>query len=194
MQHFINNLAEIYRQTKDQNLNVIIMDFHSKDINIEEALKLSGLPRYILLHMKSKFHKTIGLQYAMNIVTDPNDIVFVCDLHLYLPVTIVDHIRKHCIEGKTAFNPLLIRLDCGYTASNPNGRWEHDGYGPIATFKSDWDRFGGMNVERFRHTWGGEDWDLVDRILSAGLEIERLKILNFFHFYHTKKGMWKDSE
>ena len=96
VQHFINNLAEIYRQTKDQNLNVIIMDFHSKDINIEEALKLSGLPRYILLHMKSKFHKTIGLQYAMNIVTDPNDIVFVCDLHLYLPVTIVDHIRKVC--------------------------------------------------------------------------------------------------
>ncbi|CAB4034669.1 N-acetyl-beta-glucosaminyl-glyco 4-beta-N-acetylgalactosaminyltransferase 1-like, partial [Paramuricea clavata] len=101
----------------------------------------------------------------------------------------------HCIQGKTVFNPLLIRLDCGYTASNPSGCWEHDGYGPIATFKSDWDRFGGTKVERFRHTsWGGEDWDLVDRILSAGLEIERLKILNFFHFYHTKKETWKDSE
>ena len=98
VQHFINNLAEIYRQTKDDNLNVIIMDFHSKDIDIETALNQSGLPRYILLHMKSKFHKTIGLQYAMNIVTDPNDIVFVCDLHLYLPVTIVDHIRKVCVK------------------------------------------------------------------------------------------------
>lgn len=96
VQHFINNLAEIHRQTQDKNLNVIIMDFHSKDINIEEALKQSGLPRYILLYMKSKFHKTIGLQYAMNIVTDPNDIVFVCDLHLYLPIPIVDHIRKVC--------------------------------------------------------------------------------------------------
>ena len=94
VQNFINNLAEIYHQTKDQNLNVIIMDFHSKDINIEKALKQSGLPRYILLHMKSKFHKTIGLQYAMSIVTNPNDIVFICDLHLYMPVTIVDHIRK----------------------------------------------------------------------------------------------------
>ncbi|XP_028400557.1 beta-1,4-N-acetylgalactosaminyltransferase 3-like isoform X2 [Dendronephthya gigantea] len=194
VQHFINNLAEIFDQTKDQNLNVIIMDFHSKDINIEEALKRSKLPRYILLHMKSKFHKTIGLQYAMDVVTDPNDIVFICDLHLYLPVPIVDHIRKHCIQGKTAFNPLLVRLDCGYTGSNPNGRWEHDGFGPIATYKSDWIRFGGMNVERFKHTWGGEDWDLVDRILSEGLEIERLKILNFLHFYHTKKGMWKESE
>ena len=98
VQHFINNLVHIYRQTKDSNLNVIIMDFHSKDIDIEEALNQSGLPRYILLHMKSKFHKTIGLQYAMNIVTDPNDIVFVCDLHLYMPVTIVDHIRKVSIQ------------------------------------------------------------------------------------------------
>jgi hypothetical protein len=103
VQHFINNLAEIYRQTKDPNLNVIVMDFHSKDIDIEEALKQSGLPRYILLHMKSKFHKTIGLQYAMSIVTDPDDIVFVCDLHLYMPVTIVDHIRKVC------FAILLLR-------------------------------------------------------------------------------------
>ena len=98
VQHFINNLVHIYRQTKDSNLNVIIIDFHSKDIDIEAALNQSGLPRYILLLMKSKFHKTIGLQYAMNIVTDPNDIVFVCDLHLYMPVTIVDHIRKVSIQ------------------------------------------------------------------------------------------------
>lgn len=97
VQHFINNVAEIYRQTKDQHLNVIIMDFHSKDVNIEEALRRSGLPRYILLRMQSKFHKTVGLQHAMDVVTDWNDIVFVCDLHLNLPVTIVDHIRKVCI-------------------------------------------------------------------------------------------------
>ena len=94
VQHFINNMAEIYHKTKDKNLNIIIMDFHSKDIDIRKALEKSGLPRYILLHMNSRFHKTIGLQYAMNVVTNPNDIVFVCDLHLYLPVTIVDHIRK----------------------------------------------------------------------------------------------------
>ena len=96
VQHFINNLAEIYNRTKDEKLNIIIIDFHSKDINLEEALKQSKLPRYILLHMKSKFHKTIGLQFAMDVVTDPNDIVFICDLHLYLPVPIVDHIRKVC--------------------------------------------------------------------------------------------------
>lgn len=48
---------------------------------------------------------------------------------------------QHCIQGKTLFNPLLVRLDCGFTANNPHGRWEHDGFGPIATFKSDWDRY-----------------------------------------------------
>lgn len=55
-------------------------------------------------------------------------------------------------------------------------------------------RFGGMNVERFKHSWGGEDWEMVDRILTAGYEIERLKILNFVHFFHSKKGMWQESE
>lgn len=51
-----------------------------------------------------------------------------------------------------------------------------------------------MNVEKFKHSWGGEDWEMVDRILTAGYEIERLKILNFVHFFHTKKGMWQESE
>ncbi|XP_046863660.1 beta-1,4-N-acetylgalactosaminyltransferase 3-like [Xenia sp. Carnegie-2017] len=55
-------------------------------------------------------------------------------------------------------------------------------------------RIGGMDVERFRPSYGGEDWDPVVKILADGLKIERLKVLTFFHFYHTKKGMWKDSE
>ena len=52
-------------------------------------------------------------------------------------------------------------------------------------------RFLGMNVKDFTTKWGGEDWDLLDRVLSSGLEIERLKQPGLFHYYHSHSGMWQ---
>lgn len=51
--------------------------------------------------------------------------------------------------------------------------------------------FAGMNVKDFTTKWGGEDWDLLDRVLSAKLEVERLKQPGLFHYYHSREGMWQ---
>jgi len=88
---------------------------------------------------------------------------------------------------------LLIRLSCGSTAHRPFGFWEKFGFGLMAMYKSDWDRIGGMNVEEFKNKWGGEDWEICDRILMDGMEIERVKMIHLFHYFHSKRGMWADA-
>ena len=47
-----------------------------------------------------------------------------------------------------------------------------------------------MDTEKFKYKWGGEDWDLLDRVLDAKLEVERIKYPGLYHHYHSKKGMW----
>ena len=89
-------------------------------------------------------------------------------------------------------SPILTRLQCGATPLQLRGFWEEQGYGIFGAYKSDLLEVGGMNVLKFTNRWDAEDWDLLNRVLNAGYEVERLKLKNFYHFFHTKKGMWHE--
>lgn len=188
--HFVDTMSQIYNDTQDANLNVIIVDFDSKDVDLVRALKESSLPRYTLLKRKGKFHKTEAIQAAVNTVQNPDAITLQLDLHLTIPSDFIDHVRKHTVKGVMTYSPLLARLQCGANPQVPFGFWEISGYGIFGIYKSDWDIIGGMDIGKFRDRWGDEDWDLLDRVLNAGYEVERIKIRNFYHVFHTKKGMW----
>ena len=86
-------------------------------------------------------------------------------------------------------SPILTRLQCGATPLQLRGFWEEQGYGIFGAYKSDLLEVGGMNVLKFTNRWDAEDWD---RVLNAGYEVERLKLKNFYHFFHIKKGMWHE--
>ncbi len=34
-------------------------------------------------------------------------------------------------------------------------------------YKSDWMTFGGFDVKKYTNKWGGEDWDILDKLVGA---------------------------
>ena len=153
-------------------------------------MKQTLKPRqYTYIAVEGRFNKVYGQNLAIDSVKNPNDIIFTCDLHLDIPVNMVDAIRKHTLRGLAIFAPLLKRLECGVVEINGNGFWEIVGYGLISMYKHDWNAVGGMNMA-FGTKWGGEDWESVDRVVRVGYHIYRLKVPGLVHYYHSREGAW----
>jgi hypothetical protein len=114
------------------------------------------------------------------------------DMHLTLPPNFIDSIRKHTIQGKMIYVPMVFRLDDGHTADNVNGFWEIYGFGLFSMYKSDWIAVGGWDTVKFKHKWGGEDTDMFRRSIRHKhmYDVSRHRYPGLFHFFHTHHGQW----
>lgn len=95
MVHFLDNLEVMYTVTEDENVRLVIFDYNSSDINLERELALRKLPPYTVISEQAEhYSRTKSFNRAVEQVHDPETIVFTLDLHLDLPTTLFDDIRK----------------------------------------------------------------------------------------------------
>ena len=59
-------------------------------------IRKSSIKNYAIVTIpkKEEFRRAEALQRGSEAVTDPHSILFLCDLHLKIPATLIDIIRK----------------------------------------------------------------------------------------------------
>ena len=93
--HFINELTVASLLTGDTNFHVIVIDFESRDIDMAKAFDTSLLrSRHTIIPLKGKFYKTLALNTAVERVPSEHGLLFLFDLHIDVPIDIMDSVRK----------------------------------------------------------------------------------------------------
>ncbi|XP_066929538.1 uncharacterized protein [Clytia hemisphaerica] len=199
LNYLILMLEELLTEIKDTNVILNLIDYNSTDGDYEQILKASKLKfKYMNpirdSKLSTKFSKVKALNYGIKHVQNENSIVFILDLHLQLPLNIFDRIRKLTIQNRTAYNPTLMKLGCGdheqYTPKMKSTIWLDYGTGMMSMYKSDWMKVGCFNEKLFKDKWGGEDWEVMDRMVGNGIQIIHQRLPRFYHIHHDRKHMW----
>ena len=93
--HFINELTVASLLTGDTNFHVVVADFQSQDIDMAEAFNTFLFrSRHTIVSLTGKFYKTFALNEAVARVPSEHGLLFLYDLHIDVPVDIMDSVRK----------------------------------------------------------------------------------------------------
>ena len=99
--HFIKNVEQIVQDTKDEHLHVVIFDFDSPDIDLQQAFNRSTLKNYHFITQPGKYSRTLSFSKAIESIKNPDAIIVTIDLHLDIGSQLINDIRKvTCGKGR----------------------------------------------------------------------------------------------
>lgn len=123
--HFIKNVEQIVKETKDEHLHVVIFDFGSPDIDLEQALRKSSLINYHLIVQPGNYSRTLSFGRAVKSIKDPNAIIVTIDMHLDLGSQLINEIRK--VSVLFCFIFILFYFRGGDRRKLPRVGWRWEG-------------------------------------------------------------------
>ena len=199
IREFIQSMEQVYKESRDENFGVIIVNYVTPLINITTLLRQSTLKHWSVIDFGGPWEKTSAINVGIDSVKNPDDIIFITDLSIHYPAHLIDTIRKHTFQGYSGFAPLIFYHTCQFTVDKVNlyvyiGTYSITGYGLFSMYKSDWIVVGGMDSSQFKGIWGFEDNDLANRVLMSGYVLFRLIIRDFYHQNHTYAGLWDSND
>ena len=199
IREFIQSMEQVYKESRDENFGVIIVNYVTPLINVTTLLRQSTLKHWSVIDFGGPWEKTSAINVGIDSVKNPDDIIFITDLSIHYPAHLIDTIRKHTFQGYSGFAPLIFYHACDFTVDKVNlyhytGMYSITGYGLFSMYKSDWIVVGGMDSSQFKGIWGFEDNDLANRVLMSGYVLFRLIIRDFYHQNHTYAGLWDSND
>ena len=199
MREFIQSMEQVYKESRDENFGVIIVNYVTPLINVTTLLRQSKLKHWSVIDFGGPWEKTSAINVGIDSVKNPDDIIFITDLSIHYPAHLIDTIRKHTFQGYSGFAPLTFYYTCEFTLEELNrntytGSYSFYGYGLFSMYKSDWIVVGGMDSSQFKGVWGFEDNDLANRVLMSGYVLFRLIVRDFYHQNHTYAGLWDSND
>ena len=195
IREFIQNMEQVYEESRDENFGVIIVNYVTPLINVTTLLRQSTLKHWSVIDFGGPWEKTSAINVGIDSVKNPDDIIFITDLSIHYPAHLIDTIRKHTFQSYSGFAPIIFYHMCEFVTDKLNmyhytGLYSITGYGLFSMYKSDWSVVGGMDSSQFKGIWGFEDNDLANRVLKSGYVLFRLIIRDFYHQNHTYAGLW----
>ena len=200
------SMERMRTQARMCNWRVIVMDQGSEDTNVYEMVRewgeRIGIPA-ITLPVKTTSKEMAGflragsLRQGMEWVYErfPDDLIFMTDVDMILPLNFLTHVRHYSVRGKEVFFPVCFSLfeDRGLLNSAEHGFWRNFGYGMSGMYVSDAIDNGMYTADAKKNSHGLEDNNAFWLFQEHKIKVNRPMIQGFYHVWHPRSS-WGTSK
>lgn len=184
-----------------QLLHLWLVVFGSDDVeHIREVLESYQqkypTAQFTIIEGKGGFARGLAIHQGISVLKD-SSLIFICDVDLDIHPDFFQRCAKNTIKGKRVYYPMFFKLyNEKYISDNvteppvvemtrKQGHWASYSYGMLCIYKSDYVASGGFNTGI--QGWGGEDVDLYEKVIKAGIEVLRTPDPGLVHRWHPKR-------